>query len=65
VRALQPKEMNQFLAEFVKPMVEKLDRPAKWRHTPSSTTRASHAGIRNLGNICYMNSMMQQLYMVP
>jgi len=42
VRALQPKEMNQFLAEFVKPMVEKLDRPAKWRHTPSSTTRASH-----------------------
>ncbi|MCB0370206.1 MAG: hypothetical protein KDD45_12475 [Bdellovibrionales bacterium] len=22
-----------------------------------------YAGIKNLGNICYMNSMMQQLYM--
>jgi len=32
----------------------------------NNTTKAfDHVGLRNLGCICYMNSMLQQFYMVP
>ena len=37
-----------------------------WNYIPSEDSRScKYSGIRNLGWICYMNSMLQQLYHVP
>jgi len=49
-------------------MIQPLSKPKSWYHDPVSTQRSKehkYAGIKNLGNICYMISMLQQLYMVP
>ena len=43
-------------------------KPTKlWAYSPTSEMRSPHgyAGIVNLGCICYMNSMLQQFYMIP
>lgn len=37
---------------------------SRW-HMSSCGKRENHVGIRNLGCICYMNSMLQQFFMVP
>ena len=34
-------------------------------HHHSSKKQCGHVGLKNLGCICYMNSIMQQIYMVP
>eukprot|EP00117_Sycon_ciliatum_P000144 scpid6533/ scgid6329/ Ubiquitin carboxyl-terminal hydrolase 34; Deubiquitinating enzyme 34; Ubiquitin thioesterase 34; Ubiquitin-specific-processing protease 34 len=37
-----------------------------WNYIPSGDSRSGkYSGIRNLGCICYMNSMLQQLYHIP
>ena len=33
--------------------------------TSISTKKLGHVGLKNIGCICYMNSIMQQMYMVP
>ena len=40
---------------------------SQWGYNPSDQTCASagRIGLKNLGNICYLNSMMQQLRMIP
>ena len=68
VNNYQPKEMAEFLEDCLWPMIAELSRPSAWRHQPDSKQRSSvhkYAGIRNLGNICYMISMLQQFFMVP
>ena len=66
MRAFKPKELNDFLENYMLSMIKDLNRPVKWYHEPSDKTRTlSYAGINNLGNICYMNSIMQQFFMVP
>ena len=37
--------------------------PSYYHH--SSKKQYGHVGLKNLGCICYMNSIMQQIYMVP
>lgn len=58
--------MVEFLETQIKPIVMDVPRPSRWRHLPSSKSRVQqHLGIVNLGCICYMISMLQQLFMVP
>lgn len=66
IEYLEPKEMVKFLESQIKPIIMDVPRPQKWRHLPSSKSRVlQHVGIVNLGCICYMVSMLQQLFMVP
>ena len=34
-------------------------------HSSISTKNFEHVGLKNIGCICYMNSIMQQIYMIP
>ena len=36
-----------------------------YNHHYSSRKQCGHVGLKNLGCICYLNSVMQQIYMVP
>ena len=46
-----------------------MQRPKKWKYLPSDNSRSimqsQFVGLVNLGCICYMNSMLQQFFMVP
>lgn len=44
-----------------------IKKPSTWSYQPpnSSERIQPYVGLRNLGCICYMNSMMQQFYMIP
>ncbi len=59
--------MLSVLSDCLLSLPEHLDEPAVWDYTPEKAKRAAcgYVGMRNLGCICYMNSMMQQLFMVP
>lgn len=41
--------------------------PDSWNFRPTAAARSStgYSGLTNLGNICYLNAIMQQLYMMP
>lgn len=69
VETLQPHQMADFLEEKVWNIIKDLPRPKKWQYIPSdnskSTMQSQFVGLVNLGCICYMNSMMQQFFMVP
>jgi ubiquitin carboxyl-terminal hydrolase 34 len=48
------------------PLCSKIPVLDDWKYAPSGLTKSEkYVGIRNLGCICYMNSMLQQLYHVP
>lgn len=59
-KLLRPKELAAYLEEHIVKLLNSVDRPAKFRHKPSSGGRVhQHCGITNLGCICYMISMLQ------
>ena len=42
-------------------------RPKEWEHTPLISPKAAtrHVGLKNACATCYMNAVLQQLYMLP
>lgn len=59
--------MKRFIEEQLSPLIQSIKKPKTWNYAPSSTTTSyqKYVGLRNLGCICYMNSMMQQFFMIP
>lgn len=62
--------MTRFLEQNLIPLIQTIKKPNTWLYTPpgasSSYERTQpYVGLKNLGCICYMNSMMQQFYMIP
>lgn len=59
--------MSQFLQEHLWPLLKDIPRPVNFSHAPQDKIRKAdeHMGIRNLGNVCYMISMLQQFFMIP
>jgi ubiquitin C-terminal hydrolase len=53
--------MKKFLAEHLVPLISTIKKPKTWNYQPvtSSEGMQKYVGLRNLGCICYMNSMMQ------
>lgn len=56
----------EYLEVCLSPLISRVKRREGWRqNTISESKTGRFVGLRNLGCICYMNSMMQQFYMVP
>ena len=53
--------------EYIDPFLEKIKGNSNWAYNPEDECRSKYgyAGIKNLGCICYMISILQQFYMVP
>mmetsp|Transcript_73171 Transcript_73171/g.101469 ORF Transcript_73171/g.101469 Transcript_73171/m.101469 type:complete len:166 (-) Transcript_73171:2292-2789(-) len=62
-----PLLMDKFLKNQLIPLMNLIKKPKGWNYTPPNTTdqKQKFVGLKNLGCICYMNSMMQQFYMIP
>ena len=62
-----PQLMAYFLEKCMQPLMAHVERTDGWNYTPPSATERSqeYVGLRNLGCICYMNSMLQQFFMIP
>jgi ubiquitin carboxyl-terminal hydrolase 34 len=59
--------MTNFIEDQLKPLLEMIKKPKGWNYNPpnSSERVQKYVGLKNLGCICYMNSMMQQFFMIP
>jgi len=52
--------MKKFLEEQLVPLIQTIKKPKSWSYVPQTNSESSqkYVGLRNLGCICYMNSMM-------
>ena len=60
--------MKTFLESQLVPLIKTIKKPKSWNYLPATASGdrfQKYVGLRNLGCICYMNSMMQQFFMVP
>lgn len=64
---LVPNLPERILSEYWLRQVDSVDKPQKPGFAPLSDGRSwnGYCGIKNLGAVCYMNSMIQQFYNVP
>lgn len=55
------------LVVLLEPLQRNTTKVGKWRYQISRVSKSftGYVGIKNLGCICYMNSMLQQFYMLP
>ena len=65
-----PLLMDSFLKRVLMPMLDSVEKPKGWSFQPPSQEAGEgrvqeYVGLRNLGCICFMNSMMQQFFMIP
>lgn len=58
---------SYLLKECMEPLCRSIKPHEGWDYVPFSESRSKYgyAGLHNLGCICYMNSMIQQFFMVP
>jgi ubiquitin C-terminal hydrolase len=59
--------MKKFLGQHLVPLISTIKKPKNWNYQPATAHEGAqkYVGLRNLGCICYMNSMMQQFFMTP
>ena len=61
--------MRVFTDDMLLPMIRAIKNPKKWGFVAPNQRRndttQDYRGLVNLGCICYMNSMMQQFFMIP
>lgn len=62
-----PLLMNAFLEKSMIPLMNLIKRHDGWNYSPPGLSEKSqkYVGLRNLGCICYLNSMLQQFFMIP
>jgi ubiquitin carboxyl-terminal hydrolase 34 len=62
-----PLLMNSFLEKSMVPLMNLIRRHDGWNYSPPglSEKQQKFVGLRNLGCICYLNSMLQQFFMIP
>lgn len=62
-----PLLMTSFLQKNMVPLMNAINRQNGWNYTPpgQSEYKQKYVGLYNFGCICYMNSMLQQFFMVP
>ena len=62
-----PRLLNSILTDGLLPLCSKIKRQQGWNYSPSTgdSKHSRYLGIKNLGCICYMISMLQQFYNIP
>ena len=58
---------EELMVNWLMPLREHIQKPEKFGFSPKSDAKSSagFVGLKNLGNICYLNSVMQQFYHIP
>lgn len=59
------KKIFKNILEGLSQLIDTVPTPISWNYSPSNEQKChqNYIGIKNLSQICYMNSMLQQFYM--
>lgn len=59
--------LSELISKYLTPLLNSLRVHGSWGYNPVEQGRSKlgYVGIKNLGCICYMNSILQQFYMIP
>jgi hypothetical protein len=63
---INPRLAYDMIVTYLQPILMKVKKPKKSGYAPRTDQRTNgFCGLKNLGSICYMNSMMQQFFNTP